>query len=108
MGVRVIGEQEYKEWAKKYLEASTAMTEREKKMEEIESLIEKDLELLGATAIEDKLQNEVGRTISSLRQTGIKVWVLTGDKVQTAINIAFSCQLLDKNMQKLVIDGQTT
>lgn len=55
MGVRVIGEQEYKEWAKKYLEASTAMTDREKKMEEIESLIEKDLELLGATAIEDKL-----------------------------------------------------
>jgi len=53
--------------------------------------IEHDCDLAGATAIEDKLQDEVGDTIKYLKQAGIKVWVLTGDKVETAINIGFSC-----------------
>ena len=56
-------------------------------MEEIQELIEKDLELIGVTAIEDKLQSEVASTIISLKTAGIKIWVLTGDKLETAINI---------------------
>lgn len=47
--------------------------------------------LIGATAIEDKLQDEVGETIDFCKKAGIKVWVLTGDKIETAINIGFSC-----------------
>ena len=60
-------------------------------MEEAEAMMEKDLEMVGTTAIEDKLQDEVGDTISSLKNAGIKVWVLTGDKLDTAVSIGKSC-----------------
>ena len=67
--------------------------------------------LLGATAIEDKLQDGVPQTIANLRKTGIKIWVLTGDKQETAINIGYSCQLLSDeligNNTKLVKSNQT-
>ena len=53
---------------------------------------------LGATAIEDKLQDGVPRTIANLRSAGIKIWVLTGDKQETAINIGYSCQLLSDDL----------
>ena len=56
------------------------------------------MDLLGATAIEDKLQDGVPRTIANLRKTGIKIWVLTGDKQETAINIGYSCQLLSDEL----------
>ncbi|XP_013924591.1 PREDICTED: phospholipid-transporting ATPase IK-like [Thamnophis sirtalis] len=58
----------------------------------------KALDLLGATAIEDKLQNGVPETIHLLKRGGIKVWVLTGDKQETAVNIGFACQLLSEDM----------
>ena len=53
--------------------------------------LEVDFDLVGSTAIEDKLQEDVGRTIHDIKRAGIKVWVLTGDKIETAINIGFSC-----------------
>ena len=59
-------------------------------MEELQDEIEQNCDLLGATAIEDKLQDNVGPTIRYLKKAGIKLWVLTGDKVETAINIGFS------------------
>ena len=48
----------------------------------------------GATGIVDRLQEEVPETIEALQRAGIKVWVLTGDKQETAINIACACKLL--------------
>ena len=57
-----------------------------------------NLELIGSTAIEDRLQDEVADTIRFMKRTGIKVWVLTGDKIETAINIGFSAGLLDNDM----------
>jgi phospholipid-transporting ATPase len=115
---REIGAEEYKEWTAKYLviptqnfnnfqEASTSISNRESKIEQAQELIEVNLELVGATAIEDKLQDKVGETIESLKEVGIKVWVLTGDKVETAINIAFSCNLINNNYYKTIIDGAT-
>ena len=71
---------------------------REEKVAEVDALIEKDLILLGSTAIEDKLQDEVADTIRFMKRTGIKVWVLTGDKVQTAIEIGVSAGLIDETM----------
>ena len=70
----------------------------------MDELIEVELELIGSTAIEDKLQDQVADTISFMKQTGIKVWVLTGDKIETAINIGVSAGLLDKHMSQHVID----
>ena len=64
-------------------------------MDEVAEVIERDFELMGSTAIDDLLQEDVGKTIYDLRSAGIQVWVLTGDKVETAINIGYSCKLLE-------------
>ena len=61
--------------------------------------------MIGSSAIEDKLQEDVGKTIYDLRQASIKVWVLTGDKVETAMNIGMACQLLDNQMNTFIIDS---
>lgn len=57
-------------------------------------MIEKNLELIGATAIEDKLQDQVPETIAALLKADINIWVLTGDKQETAINIGYSSRLM--------------
>ena len=64
--------------------------------------------MTGSTAIEDRLQDEVADTIRFMKRTGIKVWVLTGDKIGTAINIGLSAGLLDKvdRMERFLIDGK--
>ncbi len=82
------------------------MEDREAKMEAVQEEIEKDLILVGATAIEDKLQDEVGDTIAFVKKAGIKVWVLTGDKIETAINIGYSCQLLNDELTQIIVDGK--
>lgn len=97
----------YHQWAEKYRAAYSDIQNREKLMDAISDEIEKDLDLVGATAVEDKLQEDVPQTIFSLREAGILVWVLTGDKIETAINIAFSCKLLTDQMVKLIIDEKT-
>jgi phospholipid-translocating ATPase len=58
--------------------------------------LESDMELLGVTGVEDKLQDEVADTIESLRSAGIQVWMLTGDKVETATCIAISAGFKDR------------
>ncbi|XP_039438837.1 probable phospholipid-transporting ATPase IM isoform X5 [Culex pipiens pallens] len=81
---------------------------REDKLGAIYDEIECDMQLIGVTAIEDKLQDGVPQTIANLQMAGIKVWVLTGDKQETAINIGYSCQLLTDDMVDVfVIDGLT-
>lgn len=82
----------YEEWNEKFIAAKSSLRDREKKLDEVAELIEKDLILLGATAIEDKLQEGVPQCIETLRHAGIKIWVLTGDKLETAINIAYGEQ----------------
>lgn len=67
------------------------MSKRDDKMADVADRLERGLDLIGATAIEDKLQDDVDKAISAMKKAGIKVWVLTGDKVETAINIGYSC-----------------
>ena len=71
------------------------MRHRDEKCEEVADRLEQEFQLLGATAIEDKLQEDVDKAIFNMKKAGIKVWVLTGDKIETAINIGFSCKLLN-------------
>lgn len=96
--------EEYEEWNKKFFEASTALENREQKVADAAELIEQNLILLGATAIEDKLQDEVPESIAKLSQANIKIWVLTGDKQETAINIGFSCKLLTSHLELLICE----
>lgn len=96
---RHLTEHEYQIWQKEHQIAATALEKREEKLEVVADLIEQDLTLLGGTAIEDRLQDGVPDTIELLGDAGIKLWVLTGDKVETAINIGFSCNLLNNDME---------
>ncbi|CAN6467639.1 unnamed protein product [Victoria cruziana] len=102
-----ITEAELDEWQRSYAEASTSLNDRAAKLRQTASLIESNLSLLGATGIEDKLQEGVPETIESLRQAGIRVWVLTGDKQETAISIGLSCKLLTHDMQQIIINGNS-
>ena len=72
--------------------------------EELEAIIEKQLELIGATAIEDKLQDNVKEVIYKIRHAGVKVWMLTGDKKETAVNIGISCGIVAEDMAILYWD----
>ncbi len=78
-------EDEYREWSERYHEATVALEEREEKIEKVSAELEYDLRLLGATAIEDSLQDGVPEAIADLKRAGIKIWVATGDKLETAI-----------------------
>lgn len=104
LGERRIERNYFNEWKKKYQEAIISIENREAKMSVLQDELEKNLDLVGATAIEDKLQDEVEETIRSLREAGIKVWVLTGDKIETAVNIGFSCGLLENEMVKFIVE----
>ncbi|GAA0166956.1 primary active transporter [Lithospermum erythrorhizon] len=99
--------EELEEWEYMYEDASTSLTDRSIKLRQTATLIECNLTLLGVTAIEDKLQEGVPETIESLRQAGIKVWVLTGDKQETAVSIALSCKLLTADMHQVIINGHS-
>jgi len=98
---RTLSREEYDAWNEKVTKAKEAMNEE--LVSKINSEIEVELELIGSTAIEDKLQDEVQDTINFLKNAGIKVWVLTGDKVETAINIGISAGLLDQDMTQHII-----
>lgn len=76
---------EYQDWNARYHEASVSLDDREEQIAIISDEIEHDLRLLGATAIEDRLQDGVPETIADLKEAGIKIWVATGDKLETAI-----------------------
>ncbi|KAJ7357638.1 Phospholipid-transporting ATPase IA [Desmophyllum pertusum] len=99
--------EEFQRWSDIYYKASTSLENREKNVDDAADLIEKNLFLLGATAIEDKLQEGVPESIAALAEADIKIWVLTGDKQETAINIGYACRLLTPEM-KLLICGEET
>ena len=96
----------YSGWKKRFKAAEDSLENRDEKRMEVMEEIEKNLELMGVTAIEDKLQDGVGDALTTFRGADIKVWMLTGDKVDTAINIGFSCSLLDTGMTLLRACGE--
>ncbi|KAF5739621.1 putative phospholipid-transporting ATPase 8-like [Tripterygium wilfordii] len=101
---RELDEDEYKQWEQEFLKAKTSVTpDRDALVDAAADKIERDLSLLGATAVEDKLQKGVPECIDKLAQAGIKIWVLTGDKMETAINIGYACSLLRQGMKLIVI-----
>uniref|UniRef100_A0A8C8GMI7 Phospholipid-transporting ATPase n=1 Tax=Oncorhynchus tshawytscha TaxID=74940 RepID=A0A8C8GMI7_ONCTS len=98
-----LDEEYFSRWKLRHHEASTALEDREDKLDLLYEEIEKDLVLLGATAIEDKLQDGVPQTIEQLAKADIKIWVLTGDKQETAENIGYSCNMLREEMNDIFI-----
>lgn len=128
---RRLSEEYYKEWRSRQQEAALSMDSREQKLNVMYEEIESDMQLVGVTAIEDKLQDGVPKSIANLQNAGIKIWVLTGDKQgrssrgdhrlivarlmqypvpspETAINIGYSCQLLtDELVDVFIVDGSS-
>ena len=104
---KVLDSKYYEDWSQRYKEACSAIQDRDAKMETLQDEIERDLELVSVTAIEDKLQQDVAPTIQILKEAGIQIWVLTGDKIETVINVALSCNLLNEQMNKIIIDGKS-
>ncbi|KAH8205053.1 hypothetical protein TruAng_000776 [Truncatella angustata] len=102
---RNISEEDYTAWREIYQSATTSLVERQKRIEEAGELIEQDFDLAGATAIEDKLQAGVPDTIDKLRRANIKIWMLTGDKRETAINIAHSARICKTFSDVYILDA---
>ena len=98
LGVRFLTDEQCNEWVSEYTTAATAITGRNEKLTKVAFAIERDLHIVGATAIEDKLQVNVPDTISQLEKAGIKLWVLTGDKRETAVEIGYSTKVLTPRM----------
>ena len=93
---RYIPYPEYESWRKKYENAKTEMEDRDNKIQKVVEELEEGMEFLCVTGVEDKLQVDVTDTIESLRNAGIQIWMLTGDKVETAKCIAISTGLKSK------------
>ncbi|XP_026838067.1 probable phospholipid-transporting ATPase IF isoform X2 [Drosophila erecta] len=100
---RLITEQEYQDFLAELAQANSSLENRKQLSEQCYAKIESNLDLLGATAVEDALQDDVADTLVSLQAAGIKIWVLTGDKVETALNIALSCGHIPPDAKKYFI-----
>ncbi|XP_069780829.1 phospholipid-transporting ATPase VD isoform X2 [Narcine bancroftii] len=104
---KVMNGAEYAEWLKFHLLAETSIDNQEELLLESALKLETNLTLLGATGIVDRLQEGVPDTIMALRKASIKTWVLTGDKQETAVNIAYACKLLDQKDNIFTLKAQT-
>ena len=104
---RRLGVQEYNDWLLLQREAETDIDNREQLLYESALRIEHSLELLGATGVEDRLQDGVPECIHAMRHAGLKVWVLTGDKIETAVNIAYASRLFSPGMELLQLSART-
>ncbi|KAK1365815.1 Phospholipid-transporting ATPase [Heracleum sosnowskyi] len=107
LAYRDLDQEMYDSWNEKFIQAKSSLRDRDKKLDEVGELIEKDMILIGCSAIEDKLQEGVPTCIETLSRAGIKIWVLTGDKMETAINIAYACNLINNDMRQFVISSET-
>ncbi|XP_017278861.1 probable phospholipid-transporting ATPase VA isoform X2 [Kryptolebias marmoratus] len=104
---KILSKEEYACWLQRHLQAETAIQGREELLFDSALRLETNLHLLGATGIEDRLQDGVPETIASLRKAGLQIWVLTGDKQETAVNIAYACKLLDPEEEILTLNADS-
>ena len=105
IAMKIISQEEYDLFSSSLKEAQMSLQNKEEEVSKVYETIEKDLFLLGATIVEDKLQDLVPETIRDLRLAKIKIWMLTGDKMNTAYNIGLSCNLISKKMKTFSICG---
>ena len=106
IAMKILSQEEYEKFAADLKEAQMSLENKDEKVNLVYNSIEKDLILLGATIVEDKLQDLVPETIRDLRLAKVKVWMLTGDKMNTAYNIGLSCNLISKKMKTFNIRGR--
>ena len=103
-----ISEDTYNKWNDKYVKTKTNANHTEEEINKLYDELENNFKLIGSTAIEDELQDNVDEIINCMMQTGMKVWMLTGDKLDTAKNIAYSCKLFQKDMNIIEVKENST
>ncbi|KAD7478446.1 hypothetical protein R6Q59_007886 [Mikania micrantha] len=108
MGMKDLSSHEFEQWRSSYEAATNALMGRARLLRKVAINLETNLSILGASGIEDKLQQGVPEAIESLRMANIKVWVLTGDKQETAISIGYSSKLLTSKMTQIIINNNST
>jgi phospholipid-translocating ATPase len=94
---KVLSVEQYMEFEQRLIKAKLSIQDRNQKIQNVIESLEKDLELLCLTGVEDKLQQNVRTTLETLRNAGIKIWMLTGDKLETATCIAKSSKLVSRD-----------
>jgi phospholipid-translocating ATPase len=105
LAYKLLNKQEYESYRSLIDEANNDILNRDERISNAYSQIESGLTVIGVTSVEDRLQENVENTLFSLRMAGIKIWVLTGDKLETAINISESCKHFSSDMFKFVLKG---
>lgn len=105
---RVLSLTELEEYDHLLMDAYNDINLREEKLSKAFDIIETKLILVGATGIEDRLQEDCDKTLAALRRAGIKIWVLTGDKKETALNISNSCKHFSADMVLFNLTAYTT
>ena len=106
VAMKIIDSNKFEDWNTRYRSASMDFKHKKENIEELQNEIESGLHLIGATIVEDKLQDKVPDTIRDLKLAGIKIWMLTGDKFSTAFNIGLSCNLVSNEMKIFKIRGE--
>lgn len=106
--VKELSEAEFNEWFARFTDARNSLEGRDAKVADVSAEIEQNLVYVATTAVEDKLQDKVPETIKFMREAGVKLWVLTGDKRETAENIGYSANLLDRNMDVVHVKGNSS
>ncbi|KAL1892970.1 drs2 neo1 protein [Sporothrix stenoceras] len=102
---RYVEDDDYRKWKTLYQDATTSLVNRQERIEAAADIIEQGFDLAGATAIEDKLQQGVPETVDKMRRANIKIWMLTGDKRETAINIAHAARICKPFSEIYVLDA---
>uniref|UniRef100_A0A8D0H4E5 Phospholipid-transporting ATPase n=1 Tax=Sphenodon punctatus TaxID=8508 RepID=A0A8D0H4E5_SPHPU len=100
-------QEEYDQIDRQLCEAKMALQDREERMAKVFDDTEDDMHLIGATAVEDRLQEHAAETIEALHAAGMKVWVLTGDKMETAKSTCYACRLFQTNTELLELTMKT-
>jgi len=100
---KLLSQEEFDKWNLEYNEAITSMDNRKEKIAQAVSKLENNMDFLCVTGVEDLLQDDVATTIDNLRNAGMKVWMLTGDKVETATCISISAGIKSKNQKLFTI-----
>ena len=104
---KTIAKDEYEKWNEEFVAARNSLEGRDSLVAEVSARMEQDLEFIAVTAVEDKLQDRVPETIKFLREADVRLWVLTGDKRETAENIGYAANLLDRLMSVVHIKAST-
>uniref|UniRef100_A0A8B9FTJ2 Phospholipid-transporting ATPase n=1 Tax=Amazona collaria TaxID=241587 RepID=A0A8B9FTJ2_9PSIT len=101
-------EEQYQDFESRYNQAKLSIHDRNLKVAAVVESLEREMELLCLTGVEDQLQADVRPTLEMLRNAGIKIWMLTGDKLETATCIAKSSHLVSRNQDIHIFRPVTT